>query len=53
VRREWIAEQHARGNFGEGYIEQTTESGEIVKTKVDISMLDLTDLENKFFIYPL
>ncbi|CAH0058680.1 unnamed protein product [Clonostachys solani] len=52
-RKEWIAEQASQGNYGEGYIEQQHENGETTKVKVDISLLDLTDLENKFFIYPL
>ncbi|WAO95653.1 Hypothetical protein NCS54_01328700 [Fusarium falciforme] len=51
-RRQWIAEQAALGNHGEGYVEQVV-GDETVKVKVDVSMLDLTDLENKFFIYPL
>jgi MFS transporter, ACS family, DAL5 transporter family protein len=29
------------------------EDGQIVKKKVELAMLDLTDPENKFFIYPL
>ncbi|KAG7714424.1 hypothetical protein KL929_004806 [Ogataea haglerorum] len=36
-----------------GYIDENGENGEIVRQKVDVSMLDLTDLENKKFIYPL
>jgi DNA-binding protein YbaB len=51
-RRQWIAEQEALGNHGEGYVEQVVD-GETVKVKVDVSMLDLTDLENKYFLYPL
>ncbi|KAH7467611.1 putative transporter [Fusarium oxysporum f. sp. matthiolae] len=51
-RRQWIAEQEALGNHGEGYVEQVVD-GEAVKVKVDVSMLDLTDLENKYFLYPL
>jgi MFS family permease len=52
-RRLWIAEQEALGNNGEGYVEQVDETGNLVKNKVDIALLDLTDLENKYFIYPL
>lgn len=52
-RRVWIEEQAALGNFGEGYVEEIDADGNVVKTKVDISVLDLSDLENKFFIYPL
>ncbi|KAI1807814.1 putative allantoate permease of the major facilitator superfamily [Daldinia bambusicola] len=36
-----------------GRVEQYDEDGRVVTRKVDIAMLDLTDLENKFFIYPL
>ncbi|KAJ5686320.1 hypothetical protein N7536_008939 [Penicillium majusculum] len=52
-RRVWIEEQAALGNFGEGYVEEIYADGNAVKRKVDISVLDLSDLENKFFIYPL
>ncbi|KAG7819866.1 hypothetical protein KL909_004615 [Ogataea angusta] len=36
-----------------GYIDVKDDSGDVVRQKVDVSMLDLTDLENKKFIYPL
>ncbi|GME84413.1 unnamed protein product [Ambrosiozyma monospora] len=36
-----------------GFVDVVDENGNIVKQKVDISMLDLTDHENKRFIYPL
>lgn len=36
-----------------GFVETVDEDGNAKRTKVDISMLDLTDLENKKFIYPL
>ncbi|BDD60290.1 hypothetical protein MAP00_005429 [Monascus purpureus] len=52
-RRQWIAEQAAQGKYGVGYVEETTEDGQVVKVEVDISLLDMTDLENKYFIYPL
>ncbi|GME95099.1 unnamed protein product [Ambrosiozyma monospora] len=39
------------GEFG--FIDTVDEQGNVVKQKVEISMLDLTDLENKRFIYPL
>ncbi|KAI9830033.1 MAG: hypothetical protein M1819_005863 [Sarea resinae] len=52
-RRIWIAEQEAAGHTGAGYVEQADDDGEVVKVEVDISLLDLTDLENKYFIYPL
>ena len=41
------------GNFREGYVEEIDADGNLVKTKVDVSVLDLSDLENKFFIDPL
>ncbi|KAL3421565.1 cysteine transporter [Phlyctema vagabunda] len=37
----------------EGRIEQLDEDGQVVQKDVDIALLDLTDLENKAFIYPL
>jgi len=52
-RRIWIVEQEALGNHGEGYVEQLDDDGNLIKEKVDITLLDLTDLENKYFIYPL
>lgn len=36
-----------------GFVEETNAEGEIVKVKVDIAVLDLTDLQNKSFIYPI
>jgi len=52
-RAAWIEEQNSLGFEGEGYIEQLDEGGNLVKAKVEIALLDLTDLENKYFIYPL
>ncbi|KAL2842150.1 hypothetical protein BJY01DRAFT_249194 [Aspergillus pseudoustus] len=52
-RQAWIAEQAALGNFGDGFITTVDADGNPVQRKVDISVLDLTDLENTFFIYPL
>ncbi|KAB8274811.1 major facilitator superfamily domain-containing protein [Aspergillus minisclerotigenes] len=51
-RRKWIAEL-SDSEREEGCVEQLDENGQIVRRKVDLAMLDLTDLENKFFIYPL
>ncbi|KAK6840056.1 allantoate permease of the major facilitator superfamily [Apiospora arundinis] len=51
-RREWIATLSDDERDG-GFVEQVDESGQVVRVKVDIAVLDLTDLENKFFIYPL
>ncbi|TID13343.1 hypothetical protein CANINC_004941 [Pichia inconspicua] len=36
-----------------GYVDIKDEEGQVVREKVDVSMLDLTDLENVRFIYPL
>ncbi|CCH45860.1 putative membrane protein [Wickerhamomyces ciferrii] len=36
-----------------GFITSIDEEGNKIKTEVDVSMLDLTDWENKKFIYPL
>jgi MFS family permease len=36
-----------------GVVEQVDENGEVFQRKVELAMLDLTDLENKNFIYPL
>jgi MFS family permease len=52
-RRKWIAEQAALGEHGHGIVELRNEDGEIVKEYVDVSLLDLTDLENRFFVHPL
>ncbi|KAF7562130.1 hypothetical protein G7046_g2016 [Stylonectria norvegica] len=51
-RRAWIAEQTALGNYGKGVVEEVR-GDETVKVEVDVAMMDLTDLENKFFLYPL
>lgn len=37
----------------QGFVTSYDEEGNEIKTEVDISMLDLTDLQNKKFIYPL
>lgn len=50
-RREYIAS--LSDDEREGYVEQVDENGEIVRVKVDIAVLDLTDLQNKQFIYPI
>jgi len=49
-RERWAAE--LSDDEREGFVEEE-EDGRIVKKKVELAMLDLTDLENKFFIYPL
>ncbi|KAH6990102.1 major facilitator superfamily domain-containing protein [Ilyonectria destructans] len=54
-RKAWAAgltEEERRGHqLGE--VEQLDEGGVLVRRKVDIALLDLTDLENPFFIYPI
>jgi len=52
-RRIWIEEQKAKGLEADGYVERKDEEGRNVKTKVEVALLDLTDLENKYFLYPL
>ena len=52
-RRQWIEEQIALGKNQVDYVEEINEDGQTVNVEVDVSMLDLTDLENKYFIYPL
>ncbi|RSL43831.1 hypothetical protein CEP53_011517 [Fusarium sp. AF-6] len=51
VRKERLAELSDQD--GSGYVEQLDENGQMVKVKVEVAMLDLTDLENENFIYPL
>lgn len=51
-RLEWIANQ-SEDERDSGYVEQADETGQIVKVKVNVAMLDLTDMENKRFIYPI
>lgn len=52
-RRRWIAEQEALGKRPLGIIEQLDDEGNTIKVEVDVSLLDLTDLENRYFIYQL
>lgn len=51
-RAAWIAEQKNLGLEDEGYVENDG-GGSATKTKVNLALLDLTDLENRYFIYPL
>ncbi|CEF79759.1 unnamed protein product [Fusarium graminearum] len=51
IRKERI--NAAGENDGYHYVEQLDEGGRLVKVKVEVAMLDLTDLENESFIYPL
>ncbi|KAF5630516.1 major facilitator superfamily domain protein [Fusarium sp. NRRL 52700] len=54
-RKEWAAdlseEERLAHEFGE--VEQLDENGQIVRRKVEIALLDLTDIQNKFYIYPI
>ncbi|RSL96113.1 hypothetical protein CEP52_011691 [Fusarium oligoseptatum] len=54
-RKAWAAslteEERLAHEFGE--VEQLDESGNVIRKKVEIAMLDLTDLENPFYIYPI
>jgi MFS family permease len=52
-RAQLIAQQEARGEHEEGFVEQLDDAGNLIEENVDIALLDLTDLENKHFIYPL
>lgn len=49
------AEKLASGEEYEefGFIEHVQEDGSVVKLKVPIQFLDITDIENKAFRYPL
>lgn len=51
IRKERI--NAAGENDGYHYVEQLDDGGRLVKVKVEVAMLDLTDLENESFIYPL
>ncbi|KAF7558565.1 hypothetical protein G7046_g5599 [Stylonectria norvegica] len=52
-RRQWIAEQEALGKKPTGLVEQIDEQGNVENIEVHVSLLDLTDLENKYFLYEL
>ncbi|KAJ5888728.1 permease of the major facilitator superfamily [Penicillium taxi] len=52
----WVEDQHKLGFQGEGYVERIDGGNDghgVVKAKVDQALLDLTDMENKYFVYPL
>ncbi|KAG8158963.1 hypothetical protein KVR01_011406 [Diaporthe batatas] len=51
-RRSWISEQEALGYRPVGMV-QVERDGATVEVEVDVSLLDLTDLENKYFLYQL
>lgn len=55
-RRAWMAEQAALGRRPVGVVRQGDGEGREgveVEVEVDVSLLDLTDLENKYFLYQL
>lgn len=54
-RTEWAASlsEEERKVHEVGVVEQVDEDGILIKREVELAMLDLTDLENKFFIYPI
>jgi hypothetical protein len=49
----WIALQESLGKTRTGVIKQVAAGANEAEVEVDLSMLDLTDLQNKYFIYPL
>ncbi|RDW74824.1 MFS transporter-9 [Coleophoma cylindrospora] len=49
----WIAEQEAKGVHSDAYVTKVDSAGQTIQIKTDVTMLDLTDLENRYFIYPL
>ncbi|KAK2595207.1 hypothetical protein QQS21_007060 [Conoideocrella luteorostrata] len=55
ARKAWASglteEERRRHEFG--HVEQLDEAGQLTRREVPIQMLDLTDLENPFFIYPI
>uniref|UniRef100_A0A8H7NBJ2 Major facilitator superfamily (MFS) profile domain-containing protein n=1 Tax=Bionectria ochroleuca TaxID=29856 RepID=A0A8H7NBJ2_BIOOC len=55
AKQQWIDSltEEERIEKQQGEVEQLDESGNLVTRKVDIAMLDLTDMENPFFIYPI
>lgn len=50
-KRRTLIEQQGEEDYG--FVETTDQDGNPRREKVDVSMLDLTDLENARFIYPL
>lgn len=53
TERQKVIEQLGNNGHADGEVEQLDEGGRVVRKKVDLALLDLTDYENKFFIYPL
>lgn len=51
-RKNWIKE-HGVSDKDLNSVKKIDEFGNEYKEKVDVAMLDLTDLENKYFVYPL
>ncbi|KAF7561612.1 hypothetical protein G7046_g2530 [Stylonectria norvegica] len=54
-RRAWAARltEEEKRSHELGEVEQVDNDGSLVRRKVEIALLDLTDLENPFFIYPI
>lgn len=52
-RQAWAASLNDDQREEGGVVDELDENGEFVQRKVEIAMLNLTDLENKRFIYPL
>lgn len=52
-RRVWMAEQEILGKRPVGVVEHVDAEGHKTQLEVDISLLDLTDLGNKYFVYQL
>ncbi|KAJ5533968.1 hypothetical protein N7527_000222 [Penicillium freii] len=54
-RKTWAAsltrEERRAHEFG--VVEELDENGNVIRRQVEIAMLDMTDMENPFFIYPI
>jgi hypothetical protein len=54
-RKAWAASltSEERKSHELGVVEELDENGSMIRREVEIAMLDLTDMENPFFIYPI
>jgi hypothetical protein len=54
-RRAWAASltENERRGLQLGEVEHTDEDGVVTRRQAPVAMLDLTDLQNRFFIYPI
>ncbi|OQE26037.1 hypothetical protein PENFLA_c007G09341 [Penicillium flavigenum] len=54
-RKAWAASltSEERKTHELGVVEELDENGNMTRREVEIAMLDLTDMENQFFIYPI